>query len=411
MGNKVKKITVAITVRGNDSRLLKTIESVKERVKGMDAEIMVVSDGACSNNNLPNDINLVLTDTKPRGTSFAKHTAMINAGNDIVVCCDSHMEFPAGCFEMYHDHLTAFPKHIVCSQTNMIGPDRVTSVYYGGMFKCKVIGDPRKPHIDNKVDRQPFAVSWRDVRYSGPLQGVMGGCYGLTKSFYDTMEQPWQYGKGWGADEESISLAAWYMGGMGWLLPQTIDHYGGTRGFVEDNYFKSAPLYNRKRVVEMIDDKVTREEFIRWFDQAHSFVIADLKDFSQITTWRKSITEKKKRYFVDLIDDWESNITVKELYQVQKERGVEVKKNQRKAKMVDMWKNPKGEGVVAKKEEKKVDVPARANYGAMENRRVCHKCGSYGSKVNNTKKTGRTVIRYRECLDCHALRCTQEIVK
>jgi len=415
----MKKITVAITVRGNDSKLLSTIESAKEQTKGLDAEIMVVSDGPVGVSNLPNDIVLVLTGEKPMGTSYAKHVAMRNAEHDKVVCCDSHMEFPKGCFEMYYDHLEKFPKHILCSVCEMIGLDGTSSPYYGGGFKCKIVGDPRNTTARQKGERQPFGIQWRSEKQPGPLQGVMGGCYGLTKTFYDTMDQPWQYGKGWGADEESISLAGWYMGGLCWLLPQTVNHFCGIRGFVEDNYFQSAPLYNRRRVVEMIDDKVTRNEFIRWFNEAHAFVYDDLKDFSPITAWRNEITNKKERYFVDLIDDWESEITIKDLYYVQEELGVDVKQNQNRDEMMKLWRSsvvkPNEEiEIVAIEDESSIENPVirgKANYGATENRRVCHKCGSSASKVNSTKKTGRTIIRYRECLKCQALRCTQEITE
>jgi hypothetical protein len=51
-----------------------------------------------------------------------------------------------------------------------------------------------------------------------------------------------------------------------------------------------------------------------------------------------------------------------------------------------------------------------ANYGANENRRTCHKCGSSKSKCNNTRKSGRSIIRARTCLDCGTNRVTMEIV-
>jgi hypothetical protein len=243
----------------------------------------------------------------------------------------------------------------------------------------------------------------------------MGGCFGLTKSFYDAMEQPWQYGKGWGGDEESISLAAWYMGGLCWLLPQVVNHYSGYRGFVEDADFKHLPLYNRRRVVEMIDDMATREEFIRWFDEKHRLVD---NDFSALAAWRDSLAHK--RSFVDLIDDWESKITVKELYQVQSERGIKLKTNITRPVLLKMWREEKkssrcSEKVLLKKEKEgkreyeKPPVHARANYGPLENRRVCHKCGSGASKVKDSRTVGRRTIRYRKCLQCGARRSTMEI--
>ena len=412
-----KKITVAITMRGSDRRLLATIESVRERTRDLDCEIILVSDGPLVGGSIPQDIVLVLTDEEfAQGTSVAKHYAVLNAEHEVVVVCDSHMDFPEGCFEMYYDHLTAFPEHVVCSGVNMVPEIGVGVNYYAGCFKCKIVGAPG--NATNRVpgSRQPFGVGWKDNSLSGPVQGVMGGCYGLTRSFYDTMAQPWQYGKGWGGDEESISLSAWYMGGLCWLLPQIVNHYSGTRGFVEDANFKHLPLYNRRRVVEMIDDKLTRNEFIRWFDEKHKLLD---NDFTGVATWRDSFPHK--RSFVDLIDDWENNITVKELYFVQAERGIKLKANIRKPDLLKMWldageivKNEEksknsGKKEKEKREYEKPKVHARANYGPLENRRICHKCGSGASEVKDSRTVGRRTIRYRKCLDCGMRRCTQEI--
>lgn len=52
-----------------------------------------------------------------------------------------------------------------------------------------------------------------------------------------------------------------------------------------------------------------------------------------------------------------------------------------------------------------------ANYGANENRRKCHKCGSTASKCNNTRHVGRMIVRYRSCSNCGANRVTTEIAE
>ena len=409
-----KCLTVGITVRGNDSRLLSTIENVKRRTSEMECEIIVVCDGPPPSFNLPDDVVVVCTGDKPRGTSVAKHIAMMNAEFEIVVLCDSHMDFPERCFDMYYDHLTDFPNHVLCSAVNMISATGEECIHYGGCFKCKIIGDPADLSLaGNRVkgSRQPFGVGWKSDRFSGPIQGIMGGCYGLTKSFYDQMLLPWQYGRGWGGDEESISLAAWYAGGLCWMLPQVVTHYSGTRGFVEDTAFQQSPIYNRRRVVEMIDDRATREDFLYWFHQAHRVIDPD---YDGVIAWREEMGGIAKRNFVDLIDDWQSKITVKELYYVQQERGIETKANIRKAEMIKRWRSegdpPPAVSAEEKKEYEKPEVHFRANYGSYENRRICHACGSPKSKVLSTRTVHRQTIRYRECLNCKAVRPTQEII-
>jgi hypothetical protein len=52
---------------------------------------------------------------------------------------------------------------------------------------------------------------------------------------------------------------------------------------------------------------------------------------------------------------------------------------------------------------------AMANYGANENRRICHKCQSAASRVTNTRNVGRMTVRYRICCECNSRRVTTEI--
>lgn len=60
-----------------------------------------------------------------------------------------------------------------------------------------------------------------------------------------------------------------------------------------------------------------------------------------------------------------------------------------------------------------VTLPTRNDtrnlYGATENRRVCHACGSANSTVESVRRLARFTVRYRICSDCGAKRTTQEI--
>jgi transcriptional regulator NrdR family protein len=49
-------------------------------------------------------------------------------------------------------------------------------------------------------------------------------------------------------------------------------------------------------------------------------------------------------------------------------------------------------------------------YGATENRRACHACGSAKSTVESVRRLARLTIRYRLCSDCGAKRTTQEVL-
>jgi len=49
-------------------------------------------------------------------------------------------------------------------------------------------------------------------------------------------------------------------------------------------------------------------------------------------------------------------------------------------------------------------------YGATENRRTCHACGSANSTVTSVRRMTRLTIRYRVCSDCKTRRTTQEVL-
>jgi hypothetical protein len=61
-----------------------------------------------------------------------------------------------------------------------------------------------------------------------------------------------------------------------------------------------------------------------------------------------------------------------------------------------------------------VTLPTRNDtrnlYGATENRRACHACGSANSTVESVRRLARLTIRYRVCSDCSARRTTQEVL-
>ena len=61
-----------------------------------------------------------------------------------------------------------------------------------------------------------------------------------------------------------------------------------------------------------------------------------------------------------------------------------------------------------------VKLPTRNDtrnlYGATENRRACHACGSANSTVESVRRLARFTVRYRLCSDCGAKRTTQEVM-
>jgi len=327
--------TVAIITRGRDPRLLSTVEqAILTAPEG--TQILVVWDGPERGQALPADVRQVQTDDRPRGTSYARHTAMIESENDMVILCDSHLDFPAGWVEAYTEHLAKYPKHIVCSRCEMIGRGQ-GSIYNGANLRLKVEG-PQSTGVCRKPgERQALAAQWRTEKTAGPVMAVMGACYGITKKNYKAMNAPWQYGTGWGCDEETISLAAWYMGGLCWLLPQVIGHHKQSLATYQKNDTDGAGVMaNRQRVVEMVTDDAQRTDLQIWMGQADN----EMVPMAALAKLREFYKDKGRRTWADLWGAWAAAITRPMLIDALEQNGLQLSQKLRRAKrdqLLKLW--------------------------------------------------------------------------
>jgi hypothetical protein len=89
--------------------------------------------------------------------------------------------------------------------TTLLGRARHTTARgFLGLTKAKDADEP-----------QSFVGKWRKSDAVGQIPCVMGACYGITRDWYmNGLRRPWQYGTGWGCDEELISAATWLRGGI-----------------------------------------------------------------------------------------------------------------------------------------------------------------------------------------------------
>ena len=329
------KATVAIITRGRDPRLLSTVEQA-QLTAPEGTEILVVWDGPERGLALSDDVRQVQTDDRPRGTSYARHLAMMEAENEMVITCDSHLDFPAGWVEAYTEHLAKYPKHVICSRCEMIGRGQ-GSIYHGADLRLKVEG-PQSTGVCRKPgERQAVAAQWRSEQTAGPVMAVMGACYGMTKKNYKAMKAPWQYGTGWGCDEESISLAAWYMGGLCWLLPQVIGHHKQTLATYQKNETDGpGVLANRQRVIEMVTDDDARIDLKVWMGKDH----AETLPMTELAELREYYKAKGRRTWADLWAKWAGAITRPMLIDALEQNGLQLSQKLRRAKrdqLLKLW--------------------------------------------------------------------------
>jgi len=212
----MRNTTICVNHR-EDSRLLWTIANIKRTCNPM-PEIIVINDGDKSmvNGIMFDGVNARLIHTGgAKGTSFTRHTGIMAASNERIITMDSHIDFADGWLEKFEEGLDAHPDYIFCGKCrNVLMPENKEVGYHSGA-SLEILKDAKAP----------VAGKWRRVEEpTGVIPCIMGGCYGLNKSWYQKIGEPWKYGRGWGADEESLTIATRMFGGEAYCINIDITH-------------------------------------------------------------------------------------------------------------------------------------------------------------------------------------------
>jgi len=147
---------------------------------------------------------VVISDKTGRGPQACRHYGITQAKTDIVIIVDGHMRFAPGSLDKMA--AAALPGDVVgcalCHHNADLSFE--DSPYAGARWAWK------------SEDRGQYFVltgKWRDRADLGAIPCVMGACYSFSRAWYEKIGSPWRLGRGWGLDEETLSLATWLMGG------------------------------------------------------------------------------------------------------------------------------------------------------------------------------------------------------
>jgi len=334
-------------------------------------------------------------DSPSLGCGIRRHEGVIASKTEGIFLCDGHVDFSEGYFETLSAELDRTPDSLLVTRMQSIGRDwnPIVGSYFGAEI---AVCDkwPNNQHI-------PISAKWRlNDTGNGPIGAVMGACYAFTKSAYMEWGQPLSILRAWGGDEESLSIAAWMTGGGCRLVHGLARHmYGAPKsrapGISDD---EAARVWaNRFALINAIPMPEKDKEHLRdwtrmtpWLSRFQRQIVASMSETEPCVNRMHKALESGKMSWDEYINTWGLK---KETEAVMAQRG-------------RPRKNKPAEDTTTTTEGRK---ESRANYGANENRRVCHKCGSTASAVSSIRHCGRMTIRYRVCSDCGQKRTTQDI--
>ena len=358
-------------------------------------------------------------DTRGMGPQWVRHKLISESNADVVIVMDGHMRVKPGTLDAAAEYVGQRGNKVAClrcfhsEQEDWTGtPYAGASLQWGG--KGKDVGEP-----------QAFVAKWRKSQQAGKIGAVMGACYVMRRDWYlDGLRAPWQWGQGWGCDEELISAATWLRGGEVELLPWAVWHRAQSaksRKFSYSDAQLRGVWANRLALLQALPMPTsTRNKLIQQImpaiNKSHWRSVAALVGAyeGELGEYRAFLASGGLSW-----DDFEKTImereTVKkasmmELREQAKAAGLIVPFGCKKVDLQDMLnqcnaKSPKSSRAVsAPVAEVKPPKPPRANWGANEwtnlKKRECVHCGGLDTEVVGVRQMNRLVIRQRKCREC-----------
>ena len=166
-------------------------------------------------------VSVVEDDPVRLGCGYRRNQGILAASTELVFLCDAHMDFEQGFFNAMAGELAAHPDAVVVGRMQSMDHgwrDIAGHLYAGAEIQTKYEA-PGGQYV-------PIAARWRRKHEGGAAQigAVMGACYGFTRSHYERMGRPLSILRGWGCDEELLSIASYMVGGCVRLMMPVARH-------------------------------------------------------------------------------------------------------------------------------------------------------------------------------------------
>jgi len=330
---------------------------------------------------------IVMSDRKGLGPQAMRDKGIeLAAGSEVVIIMDGHMRVKAGTLDKMAAYCAANPTTVATTYCHhSYEQDWTGKPYAGASFAWTANGkDASEP--------QSFTAKWRTDRNAGQIPCIMGACYGFTRDWYrNGLQRPWQYGTGWGCDEEILSAATWLRGGKVELLPLAVWHQARKPGLVP---YKMTDMQllgvwaNRLRILDMLPMSTDeRAELVKHIgptlNRSQWRQVNAINDAAESAAYNKFLANGPMSW-ANFKQEMIGVQTVKQASPV-----IPPKKVEKKPRMMANW-----------------GADEKNNAG----KRCCVHCGGGVTTVNRTMRAGKLVQRYRNCSDCDKNFPTREIL-
>jgi len=376
MADKQKrgKIGVVVAWRHGESDLQATIDSAAASA-GKASTIISVEDKTM------------------QGPARTRHRGIEAAdGCDVIAIIDAHMRFDGNCIQSLARHVRK-TCGLVCPLVHHNDKCDFSGGHYAGgriVYKSQ----------DGK-QKQALSVKWSRDTHPGQRGSVIGACYVMPRELYYRIGQPLAALPGWGCDEEALSISAWMAGVPIECTGDKAAHLYRAKTPWQVTPQEHANVHaSRMALIHAVVSEIgARKELEAW---QRSWVAEGVKscDSAEAERWRLALLKLPRKW-----REWLATVC-------------EPDEINGKQDAIPRGESPiltalKESGTLNKALEKLATVEtqkSRANYGAFENRRTCHACGSANSVCQGGPRyVGRLIVRYRLC-ECGARRQTSEVI-
>ena len=253
-GERMKKTAIVCAHLPTETELEETIKEAK-RSAGSGCSVFAVEDKDLSGPGW----------NRNRGIEAAK-------GCDVIIVIDAHMRFRGSALKELADAVrqrgglyTAICHHNTAKAFSGYY-DRAT----GEMLNERTpdCGDASQGYSGARIvlrsrdDKlyQTLTAKWRKTDSPGKCVSVMGACYAFSREWYFAAGQPLAMLRGWGCDEEALSIAAWLSGLNTEVLSCRVAHRYIVRGS-----FPCRVMQNRSALLNaFVSSPADRADLYSW---------------------------------------------------------------------------------------------------------------------------------------------------
>jgi len=204
------KTEIIIPTRGEDPKILwATVEQASAA-----APVCVVYDGEQAQGLPCREI-----EKEWGGPGKARDAGIMSSDADLIVLMDAHMILP----DRWLDSIVRAHK----KNDGLLTCCRMEAMHKNGRSYGEPIQGGAQLWLDVKRNTMqlPIAADWYEQpRTRGRISCIMGACYALRRSWYSRMHRPLFNIRGWGWEEEMLSVTTHLYGGEVRLLSQIVGH-------------------------------------------------------------------------------------------------------------------------------------------------------------------------------------------